>query len=104
MVLSSVLNQGSRLLRSPAVLGAAVGRGGALRNGQQTCLRPQPSPASVGVWTTVRVGVHHRAFWDWSGAGKGGDQGGANKGSDGAAESGGDSSRGKFGGSSECGP
>lgn len=49
----------------------------------------------------MRVGVHHRAFWDWSGAGKGGDQGGADKGSDGAAESGGDSSRGKFGGSSE---
>lgn len=109
MVLSSVLNQGSRLLRSPAVLGAAAGRG-AFRNAQQTS-RAAPSPsAAAGAWSTVRVGVHHRAFWDWSGAGKGGDQG-APKGSGGAAGNGGRSGgggnaghegKGKFGGSSEC--
>eukprot|EP00752_Nemacystus_decipiens_P005164 g4687.t1 len=108
MVLSSVLNQGSRLLRSPAVLGAAAGRG-AFRNAQQTC-RAAPSPSASGAWTTVRVGVHHRAFWDWSGAGKGGDQGGA-KGSGGAAGNGGRSGggnaghdgKGKFGGSNGVG-
>ena len=106
MVLSFVFNQGSRLLRSPAVLGAAAGRG-AFRNAQQTCRAPSPSAAGA-TWTTVRVGVHHRAFWDWSGAGKGGDQGGP-KGGGGAADNGGRSGggnaghegKGKFGGSSE---
>lgn len=113
MVLSSVLNQGSRLLRSSAALGAAAGRGGrgAFRNGQQTC-RAAPSPSAVAsgpCWTTVRVvGVNHRAFWDWPG--KGGDQGSSPKGSGGAAEDGGRSGggggpgndgKGKFGGSSE---
>lgn len=87
-MLSSVLNQGSRLLRCPAVRGAAVGRG-AFRSGQQAQHQCQPTPlsAAAGTWTTVRVvGVHHRAFWDWSGAGsKGGDKGNA-KGSGGAAD------------------
>eukprot|EP00903_Cladosiphon_okamuranus_P015213 g14061.t1 len=110
MVLCSILNQGSRLLRSPTVLGAAAGRG-AFRKAGQTCrAAPSPSAAVGGSWTTVRVGVQHRAFWDWSGAGKGGDKGGP-KGSGGAAEnggrsgggSGGQEGKGKFGGSNGVG-
>lgn len=85
MVLSSVLNQGSRLLRSPAVLGAAACRG--TFRGQQA-QGASPCAAAPAAWTTVRaVGVHHRTFWDWSGTGKGGDQGNS-KGSGGAADDG----------------
>lgn len=107
MVLSSVLNQGSRLLRSPAVLGAAACRGNF--RGQQA-QRASPYAAAPAAWTTVRaVGVHHRTFWDWSGTGKGGDQG-SSKGSGGAADGGGGggsdggiprNGKGKPGGSSE---
>ncbi|CAB1117057.1 unnamed protein product [Ectocarpus sp. CCAP 1310/34] len=83
MVLSSILNHGSRLLRSPAVLNAAACRG--TFRGQQA-QRASPCAAAPAAWTTVRaVGVHHRTFWDWS---KGGDQG-SSKGSGGAADGGG---------------
>lgn len=74
MVLSSVLNQGSRLFRSPAVVGVAVSRGG-LRNrqhAQHCCQFRGPS----GPTPRVATGIHHRSFWDWRGAGKGRDQAG----------------------------
>ncbi|CAM9800412.1 unnamed protein product [Laminaria digitata] len=74
MVLSSVLNQGSRLFRSPTVVGAAVSRGG-LRSTQQAqhCCQFR---GTSGPTLRVAAAVHHRSFWDWRGAGKGSDQGG----------------------------
>lgn len=74
MVLSSVLNQGSRLFRSPAVVGAAVSRSGlrSRQHAQHCCQFRGPS----GPTLQVAAGIHHRSFWDWRGAGKGSDQGG----------------------------
>lgn len=74
--------------------------------------RASPSPTAPSAWITIRVaGVHHRTFWDWSGTGKGGDQG-SGKGGTGAANDGdggggsgssggGNPRNGKPGGSSE---
>ena len=74
MVLSSVLNHGSRLFRSPVVVGAVVSRGGlgSRQQAQHCCqFRGASGPA-----LRVPTAIHHRSFWDWRGTGKGSDQGG----------------------------
>ena len=86
MVLSSVLNQGSRLFRSPTVVGVAVSRGGLRSSRQQAqhCCQFRGTPSSFARPTLAAAGFHHRSFWDWRGPGKGSDQGGDQGGAKGA--------------------
>ncbi|CAN0180341.1 unnamed protein product [Ascophyllum nodosum] len=89
MVLSSVLRQGSRLPRCPAVLGVGIGVARspfANRHAQQHHLFRSSSSVKP-----ILFGVYPRSFWDWRGSGKGGEQGDSDKGKAGKSDADGQS-------------